>query len=40
MLILGLFSLLFCIADCSEKRLKINIKRGENVYYLTYWDKI
>ena len=35
------FSLLFYIVKCSENRHKINIApHGENVYYLTYQDKI
>ena len=41
MLILGQFSLLFCIVYCSGNRLKINMTPYlENVYYLTYRDKI
>ena len=32
---------IFCIAYCSENRLKINVKSyGEHFYYLTYRDKI
>ena len=41
MLVLGLFSLMFCIVYGSENRLKVNIRPyGDFFYYLIYRDKI